>query len=450
MSVESGGASAPRLSPGHPISITAASDDRNFRASMLGVKPGEFLIVKPPLAMSAAGRAQGSQLLVRLEENGVIYGFEASVLFDLKLPAHVLFLSYPRSFEVHALRRHPRFKCLIPTVVESGQAVCPGHLSDISLGGCRVVAKASDARAVHTEFGESLDVCLPVDGLRIEKLHGMIRRREEGKGILSLGLCFAETACAAPVVARFLERLRRAEDLREPAKAAPAPNAAIRPSGLDLRDATASVEDARQVELKCLEPLDIQFTGSHMFERSTILGVDGTEMVIAEMPVGSGLRNCPKPGMGLRARFEANGSYYGFMTSVAKFITKPRPMVLFGYPKKIEVLMRRKHPRVTCLLPAKVENDHCDASGYITDISLGGCRVLANLDDGEPIVNIMTGDRMDVSLPLDGLRIERIRARVSSLSFEGAAVALGLVFALDKRQNAKLGRFLGRLEEAAG
>jgi hypothetical protein len=177
--------------------------------------------------------------------------------------------------------------------------------------------------------------------------------------------------------------------------------------------------------------------------------VDGAETVIAEMPMSTGLKSLPKPGMGLQARFEDHGSRYGFRTSVTKFITKPRPMVFFAYPKKIEILMRRRHPRVRCQLPIRLENEHFKATGYISDISQGGCRVMANLDNGEFVCNVMTGDMLNMAMPLDGLRVGSLRAKVKSINFQGNAITMGLIFTPDKKIAHTLEDFIAHLESAA-
>lgn len=414
---------------------------------MLGVVPGEFVIVRPPAALQPQGEQEPAVFLVRLESQGVVYGFEAQALSWMKLPFPVLFLSFPRDVEVHVLRRHPRVKCLIPAMVEGSGFSCSGHVSDLSLGGCRVAAPRSEARgAAQATCGQRVELSLPVEGLHIVKIAAQVRGRSEDNGTLHLGLCFEEAEWASGMVGKLVEQVVAADTHRQKAKRSAPSNPGAIPD-MELRDATARVAGADQAPLRCLEPIDLQFTGNHLYERSQILGLDGRTSVIAEMPVSSGLKNCPKPGMGLRARFETGGSYFGFVTSVTKFVTKPRPLVFFHYPKKIEVLMRRKHPRIACLLAARLANDHFESSGYVTDISLGGCRVLTRLN-GEGIVNVMTGDRMDLSLHLDGLRMERVRAQVKSCSFERDSVAMGLIFALDKSQAARVGSFIDRAERS--
>lgn len=455
--IQSGGQPSPETPPeeaarlllqaGHPVSLRLAGDDRVYRASVTGLKPGEFLIVKPTLPVFARVQARMDlPLQARLEKDGVLYGFEVHVLSALKHPGPFLFLAYPKEFAVRALRRHPRVPCLLPTVIEGDGFSIQGHLRDISLGGCRVSAPSGEVLdAGRLTEGDPVDIRLPLGGLSLEKLSGQVRLSQRDNGLVSLGVSFREDERTSEAVARFVKELAQVETLCRQTVRPPAPPGlpAIR-SGLG--EATACVRDSLQVELKALEPLDIQFTGNHLYEQSTILGVDGTQTVITEMPLSCGLKNCPKPGMGLKARFENHGSYYGFLTSVTRFVTKPRPLVFFTYPKKIEILARRKHTRIKCHLPVRLDNEHFKSNGYITDISQGGCRVLANLDDGECVLNVMTGDAMAVSLPLDGLDIETLRAKVKTFRMSGNAAALRLVFSLDKRQASRLGGFMDRME----
>ena len=439
------------LSPGHLVSLQLPGEERGCRATVLGVKPGEFIIIKTPVVLVARLSSDNdAPVLIRLEDNGTIYGFEAAVLSILKHPLPLLFVAYPKAFEEHSLRRHPRTKCLVPTVIESPEFVSPGHICDMSLGGCRIVAPGESVRGNSLEYGDYVDICLPMDGLRIEKLTCQVRAHKRENGSVNLGLAFHEGHDAQSVVARFLDSLNKLESLRTLVNQEAARDALTAPAPVsDMRDLTAFVGDGFQVSLKAQETLDIQFTGSHLYDQSSILGVDGADTVIAEMPMSTGLKSLPKPGMGLRARFENHGSHYGFRTSVTKFITKPRPMVFFAYPKKIEILMRRRHPRVRCQLPIKLENEHFKATGYISDISQGGCRAMANLDNGEFVCNVMPGDMLSVTMPLDGLRVGNLRAKVKSINFQGNAITMGLIFTPDKKFAHTLEDFIAHLESAA-
>jgi len=440
------------LTPGQPVSLRASAEDRGGLATVLGCKSGEFFIVKPSPAQSVKnGFEPDLPILIGLEIEGVLYQFESLVLNYLKHPTPVLFLSYPKSVETRVLRRYPRIKCLVPTVIEGRGVFCNGHLRDISRGGCRVVTSLREA-GIDGAFskGDEIDIRLPMDDLRSHTLPVQVRSTNREDGLLNLGLAFRSRSEASPTVTRFINHLTRMEALNEEASKESAkapPPAFVRAQS--MQDATASVGDASQVSIKSQEAIEIQFTGNHLFDQSMILGVDGTDTVIAEMPISSGLKNCPKSGMGLRARFEDHGSHYGFRTFVTKFITKPRPLVFFAYPKKIEILMRRKHPRVQCQLPARLENEHVRMTGYITDISLGGCRVMANLDDGEFIFNIMTGDKLVLTLSMAGLKAASLRTQVKSFTLRGNTVTMGLVFGLDKQLAHSMSEFIIRLEAAA-
>jgi c-di-GMP-binding flagellar brake protein YcgR len=439
------------LSAGQPLSLRTGMEERGGRATLLGYKPGEFLIVKPSAVQSSkAGYEPDSDVLVSLENNGSLYGFESQVLNWLKHPSPVLILSYPKDIESRPLRRHPRVECLVPAIIEGQSLFVSGHIRDISLGGCRIVACPREAgldRAIRK--GDHIDIRLPLDGLRTQTLSAKVCACSREDGLLSLGAAFRNGAASSSVVSRFIDHLRKMECMQEDDDKEASPDARRHLANTRaMRDATASVGDASEVTLKVLDPLDIQFTGNHLYDQSAILGVDGSETIIAEMPISSGLKNCPKPGMGVRVRFEDHGSHYGFLTSVTKFITKPRPMVFFAYPKKIEILMRRKHPRVKCQLPASLENEHARMTGYVTDISAGGCRVMANLDEGELICNIMTGDRFNLAIPMEGLRVASLRAQVKSFVLQGNSISMGLVFGLDKSLANALSQFITRLETA--
>ena len=437
----------PILAPGHMVALALCGETRACRAFMLGAKPGEFLIVKPsPAFASKILSSASASVQVRLEDDGTLYGFDAPVLTLVKQPTPLLFLAYPKTFVTRGLRMHPRIKCLIPVMMASGHVSCQGHMLDISLGGCRLDVRGSAAETLAK--GAGVEIRLPVDGLKVVTLTGKIRSIQRESGSVYLGLAFDDALKEGQLPKRLVETISKAERYNEK-NGQEQPKQPVPLSIHELRDAKACVWDAREVELKHLQAIDLMFTGCHLYDSSTILGVDSMETVIAEMPRHSSLRGgSPKPGMGIKARFEDNGSHYAFLTSVTRFVTTPRPLVFFSYPKKIEILMRRKSPRVRCLIPSRLANDFFSSSGYITDLSMGGCRVVANLENQELICNVMTGDHIDIALPLDGLLIENIPAKVTNLVRDDNTVSMGLAFALGHEQTERLGRFLSGLENA--
>jgi len=442
------------LEPGHPLSMRTGGSERPERARVLGLKRGEFIVVRPPASASSARDIRpGASVDVLLEKEGTVYAFTSEVLNCLTHPIPVVFLGYPLELRSRVLRRHVRHKCLLPATTVSDGFSCEGHLSDISVGGCRIVTAAPPQHGGKTlHSGDPLEVRLPVGGLRLETFTGELRTMHQEGGMLVLCISFHEGR-SSELAERFVCELTmvenlRVEDAREKAqteRTACRPHAPLESEA--LREATAHVSDGADVAISVAQPLELQFTGNHLYDASSVVAVDGGECIIAEMPLAA-MGCCPKPGMGLRGRFEKQGSYYGFRTSVSKFITKPRPLVFFACPKKIEVLKRRLHPRVRCMVPAALEGDMMRVGGYVTDISMGGCRVLANLDGQDHIVNVMSGDTVTLSLPLDGLRVERLKARVKSCSLTESHVSMGLVFQAAKTQLPTLAAFMTRMEAA--
>ncbi|WP_243438564.1 flagellar brake protein [Fundidesulfovibrio soli] len=443
------------LEPGHPMTIRCAGSERAERARVLGLKRGEFIVVRPPASSQTIRAARpGAGVDVLLEKEGTVYAFHSEVLSALTHPIPVLFVGYPQDVRSRALRRHVRHKCLLPATAVGAGFTCEGHLSDFSVGGCRIVTSnlpRNGGAALH--HGDPLEVRLPVSGLRMETFTGELRSVQQDGDTVALCMSFHEGR-SSDLAERFVcelimvENLRR-EDSLEAAKNAPPPSSrAHAPLESEaLRDATAHVSDGAVVSLTVAQPLELQFTGNHLYDASSVVAVDGAECIIAEMPL-TAMGCCPKPGMGLRGRFEKQGSYYGFRTCVLKFVTKPRPLVFFACPKKIEVLKRRLHPRVHCMMPAALEGDMMRVSGYVTDISMGGCRVLANLDGQEGIVNVMSGDTVHLTLPLDGLRVESLKARVKNFTLKENRVSLGLIFQAGKSQLPLLAAFMTRMEAA--
>lgn len=443
------------LEPGHPMTIRCAGTERPERAKVLGLKRGEFIVVRPPVSSQTVRAARpGAGVDVLLEKDGTVYAFHSEILAALNHPIHVFFLGYPQEVRSRALRRHIRHKCLLPATAAGEGFTCEGHLSDFSVGGCRIVTSSLPRNGgAALRHGDPLEVRLPVSGLRMETFTGELRSVQQDGHTVALCMSFHEGR-SSELAERFVceliivENLRREDSLKAALNPPPPTSRAHGPLESEaLRDATAHVSDGADVSLTVAQPLELQFTGNHLYDASSVVAVDGAECIIAEMPL-TALGCCPKPGMGLRGRFEKQGSYFGFRTCVLKFVTKPRPLVFFACPKKIEVLRRRLHPRVHCMMPAAIEGEMMRVSGYVTDISMGGCRVLANLDGQEGVVNVMSGDTVHLSMPLDGLRVESLKAKVKNFTMKENRVSLGLVFQAGKAQMPLLAAFMTRMETA--
>ena len=92
------------------------------------------------------------------------------------------------------------------------------------------------------------------------------------------------------------------------------------------------------------------------------------------------------------------GQCVAFRASIDFVSFRPKGLLFISYPRKVETSNLRKESRLTTQLPvtfvyrdevsSEVLFDNKTAvTGYIKDISSGGCRILANWEDSKPEIN---------------------------------------------------------------
>ncbi|NVK24039.1 MAG: flagellar brake domain-containing protein [Gammaproteobacteria bacterium] len=92
------------------------------------------------------------------------------------------------------------------------------------------------------------------------------------------------------------------------------------------------------------------------------------------------------------------GQCVAFRSNVELISVRPKGLVFISYPRAIETSNLRKESRQTTQIPVTfVHRDQAISSalfdnktaitGYIKDVSSGGCRIMANWDDSNPDIN---------------------------------------------------------------
>lgn len=113
------------------------------RSSILGAKHGDFLIIGDPVVRYSDrlfAKLSG-EVNCRYLYDGELYDFDSRVRKSLQY--ELTLLEYPSDFAVHALRKHPRIRVNIETMVTpetDRQNPMRAYITDISEGGCCVVA----------------------------------------------------------------------------------------------------------------------------------------------------------------------------------------------------------------------------------------------------------------------------------------------------------------------
>lgn len=181
--------------------------------------------------------------------------------------------------------------------------------------------------------------------------------------------------------------------------------------------------------------------------QGTILGIEPYSFVIARLPRAPGIQNCLTPNQQVVVRLEQGGTLFGFTSVVLSSSLKPAPIIMFSYPENVQGLQFRQHKRTRCMLPAQVQSEFISTGVLVTDISMGGCRVVVDWRDKEQAFNMMAGDTLDLSMHLDGDEPQVVSAALMSKKELKRHYSLGLKFESDERIK-PLAYFIGRLEGA--
>jgi len=202
-----------------------------------------------------------------------------------------------------------------------------------------------------------------------------------------------------------------------------------------------------QVDFNVGQRCLIQFEREGQKYRSVIIGFEQYCFVIAKLPLAPGIQNRLRPGNSVIVRLEQAGTLYGFTTEILTAALKPAPIMVFAYPGSVEGLQYRAHKRTPCMLPSLVLNEFLRTEGLVSDISLGGCRVVIDWRDKNRVFNLMTGDSLELRLHLDEHEPQDIPANVMNIKELKRHYTLGLKF--DGEQRLKpLAHFIARLEGA--
>lgn len=186
-----------------------------------------------------------------------------------------------------------------------------------------------------------------------------------------------------------------------------------------------------EVELRPEMSVVLQFARDGAKFASRIVGVEAYTFIIVKMPLAPGIRTMLFPGQGLTVRFECDGIIYGFDTEIANFVLKPAPLLILAYPVSAEKIELRKHKRLSCLLPVRLENEFARTLAFMVDVSRGGCRLFVDKADVDGVFNVMTGDQVSIHSLRELWDGRDLRAAIANVAQKDQRVILGAAFPPD-------------------
>ncbi|WP_051142013.1 PilZ domain-containing protein [Paucidesulfovibrio longus] len=126
------------ISIGAAVMMESSSALDRIKCHMVGFQRDEFVVLKLPLVPGIRSRVpEGAMLTFRYLQRGRLVSFRSVVKHYAATPYSLLFLTYPKRFEQHDLRREQRFTCNFPATLHFLDRDYKGLLLDLSTGGCR-------------------------------------------------------------------------------------------------------------------------------------------------------------------------------------------------------------------------------------------------------------------------------------------------------------------------
>ncbi len=196
---------------GTPMVVEIPGLDAKIKCPLVGMQPGEFLILRPPksYAYKLFHVGKRPRAVVRYIYNGRVFGFETTLLGSILDPLGLIFLGYPKQVSEHNLRAAPRLECHLPAKATLNDIEFGGAIQDISPTGCRLSIKtallqAAQAGGPALEMNIRIDLQLP-DQPDTLALHGKIKNIEQDANRVALGVAFKDIGEAARTqISRYL------------------------------------------------------------------------------------------------------------------------------------------------------------------------------------------------------------------------------------------------------
>ncbi|MEW6264173.1 MAG: PilZ domain-containing protein [Thermodesulfobacteriota bacterium] len=164
--------------------------------------------------------------------------------------------------------------------------------------------------------------------------------------------------------------------------------------------------------------------------KAVYVGLEPGAYLILRCPPGSNVHDHLFEGNELVIKYVAKGKVYGFRSSVIGYMYKKGIiLVVVAYPQDLETYQLRKEQRVEVLVPARLEAASRQLSGFVVDLSPGGCRFAykPSLDVSDLNLNML----QKIALTFQVLGREgalNFNCQVMNVGHEGSKTTLGLKF----------------------
>lgn len=164
--------------------------------------------------------------------------------------------------------------------------------------------------------------------------------------------------------------------------------------------------------------------------KSMYVGMEPGEYILLRLPPGAGVHDHLFEGNSAVIKFIAEGTVYGFHTSVIGYMYKKRIiLVALAYPVSMETRVLRAEHRINFFVPATLTVTGNQLPGLIVDISPSGCRfTFDTAPEAQPYDFTVIKD-VNLSFQLPGIQGNQVfGCLVKNVSADSNRNYLGLKF----------------------
>lgn len=196
------------------------------------------------------------------------------------------------------------------------------------------------------------------------------------------------------------------------------------------------------IDLDC--PLFIQCKGQKERFKSRLVGFVPNGYLIVATPGVPGIQNILAAHESVLVRYIHHGEVFGFKTTVIGTILSPFRLTFLACPPKVERINLRKAPRVDCHIPATLTTGDRSLTGMILDISSGGCRFSAQIQDDGETLHIAIDAAVEISFPLLGQEgTSKVQGKVKNVHQDGNRMVSGIYFSdLDPKMSKRIADYV--------
>jgi len=199
------------LKVGSQLLLRLLCVDKRYVGKVVGVEPYSYSIVQVRLPQDTIARlGQNPGVVAQLNSGGTLFGFRATVLNRVSVPAPLLFLSHPDSVERLVLRRNERLDVTLPSTIHGAFGDHEVVLLDLAPTGCSFAARSSLKDPLRmAQPGERLILNCDLGSGNTFTVPLTLRRVDEHKGRITMGGQFVDMSEeSARLLNDYLQRMQ--------------------------------------------------------------------------------------------------------------------------------------------------------------------------------------------------------------------------------------------------